>query len=339
MFALNAYRTRLATDADADRIKHPMRGILIRPFLVLARRARGVGVIASSARLVGIGAAVAAAVALVPAQADAAATYLHSARSGTFAGGRLTLVGVGRNVRWSTTSGRTGVAPTRFAQQRVFLHGMQPTGVLHIAGRRGGEKFAFRLSGPRYSQARRTVSYRATRLTTRDAATTVAAAVPRRFGPASLTVTPVLSSVGSGRGASLGSGKGGLLGSGNGASVGSGDSGNDCKYQVLDNAQAGTYLYNQTAWKWDTDTWAPAPPDRLDFGSSAVVRTTGGIWRGCHNYTTWDSGSDGPTVTIDFSWPWTQAPTTTCTPSDPALYTCSRADQAGEAIWVITSHF
>jgi hypothetical protein len=269
-----------------------------------------------------MGVAVASLLALVPARADAGSTYVHSARSGTFAGGRLTLHGVGSKVKWFTTGKhhRHGVAPVAFAQKRVFLHGMRSTGVLHIAGKRGGEKFAFQLSDPRYSKARRTASYRATRLT-KGPSTARGAGVPPRFGPASLSVTPASSGIGSGKG----------------ASVGSGDSGNDCVYILEDYARASPYLINQSADKWDTDTWAPYPPSRMNVFDHAFVGTAGGLWRGCHNQTVWFQYTGSPTITIDFSWPWTEGPTTTCTVSNPKAYSCTRDDQGGEVIWKVTS--
>ena len=64
------------------------------------------------------------------------------------------------------------------------------TGILHVAGHRGGDELTFQLSRPRYNAARHTVSYKikrlgAGRLPSRGAQ---AAGAPRRFGPASLSM-------------------------------------------------------------------------------------------------------------------------------------------------------
>ena len=269
---------------------------------------------ASRLRLAGVGVVVAALAAVAPTAADAGSMYVHSARSGEFAGGRLTLHGVGRNVTWITTGGRAGVAPITRAHKRLFSPKTPATGALHIAGQRGGEEFAVRLSDPRYSAARRTVSYRATRLTKRADAARAAAAAPRRFGAASLSVVPD-------------------------PSLGSGDGGNNC-VMILRNSPPGNgsaRLELLSSSKWDTDDWAPSPPDFIDVNGQAFVGTAGGIWRGCHNETVWDAGigNRSATVTIDITWPWQQGPTTTCTSSNPAAIQCARADQFGEIIWEI----
>jgi hypothetical protein len=113
-----------------------------------------------------------------------------SAERGKLAGGRLTLYGVGRNVTWTTTNGRAGVVRITRAHKRLFSPKTPATGTLHIAGQRGCEELAFRLSKPRYSAARRTVSYRAKSVAKGSSAARAAAAAPRSLGSASLSVVP-----------------------------------------------------------------------------------------------------------------------------------------------------
>jgi hypothetical protein len=276
--------------------------------------------------MVGVG-VVAAVFGLSAARADAGSMYVHSARSGQFAGGRLTLHGVGRKVTWVTTVGSTGVAPISLVQKRLFSHKMSATGVLGIAGKRRRGKFAFRLSGLRYSAARRSVSYRATPLIKRAGA----AGVPRRFGIASLSVVPATPLGGSGLGASPpGTSR-----------LGGGDGGNDCVAYLFNLSNQSEDLYLQSSSKWDTDDWAPSPPATIDYNSGAFVGSAGGFLRGCHNESVWASNPPGSspgqaTITIDVSWPWsTVAPYSTCTASNPGLYRCVRDDQAGEIRWEI----
>jgi hypothetical protein len=295
-----------------------------RPLVSTKVETRSMG--ASRLRLVGVGVLVAALMALAAARATAASTYVHSARSGAFAGGRLTLQGVGHNVTWMTTGGRVGVAPIALAQKRLFSHKVQATGVLEIAGQRGANEFAFQLSDPRYSAVRRTVSYRATRLKGVVAAM-AGAPVPRRFGAASLSVVPDVSP-------GTGSPGSGSPGSG---SLGSGDNGgNDCRVEVDDPAVGnGSYNINlASSGQWDTDNWAISPPNYILINSSAIMESDGGLWRGCRFDTTWSEG-DGSTISIDVYWPWGGSETSTCTPSNPQAYQCTNASNGGEWIWGI----
>ena len=251
--------------------------------------------------------------------------YVHSARSGELAGGRLTLHGVGRNVTWTTTGGRAGVARIARAHKRLFSPKKPATGTLHIAGQRGGKELAFRLSKPRYSATRRTVSYRAKPLAKRTAAASAAAAAPRRFGAASLSVVPH-------------------------SSVAGGDNGgNDC-FAVFNNSTWYGMAYVSSE-KWDTDDWeldqdlksgfiagspwlpAPGHTTPLDLPDGASWESDGGLWRGCANHTTWrlvtdpqdpsTSGIPPANVTLDFNleWDWTQPPRFACATSDPR-FTC-----------------
>jgi hypothetical protein len=142
----------------------------------------GVGLIALAAALLVAAPAVAAA-----APGDAT-VFVHSAKSGKLGGGRLVLAGVGGRVSWATNAGHSGVLSVRRLHRRLFLPGKPATGMLHIAGQRGGEELAFRLSRPRFNAARNTVAYRAKPLPKRRAA--APAGDLRRFGAASLSIIP-----------------------------------------------------------------------------------------------------------------------------------------------------
>jgi hypothetical protein len=146
-----------------------------------------------SSRLAVLAAVAAALVALTPASAHGATMFVHSARSGELAGGRLTLHGVGPNVTWTSTAGRSGVAPVARAHRRIFMLSAPATGTLHV-GHRGGDEPTFRLSRPRYNASRQTVSYRAKPLNNkplrRRAARAGGRRGARRFGAASLSIVP-----------------------------------------------------------------------------------------------------------------------------------------------------
>jgi hypothetical protein len=281
---------------------------------------------ASRLRLAGLGVAAAALLALAPARADAGSMYVHSADRGELAGGRLMLHGVGRNVTWTATNGSVGVARITRAHKRLFSPKTPATGTLHVAGQRGGEELAFRLSKPRYSAARRTVSYRARPLAKRTAAASAAAAGPRRFGAASLSVVPH-------------------------GSLGSGDNGgNNCAAEFKNDTWFGiAYVSSE---KWDTDSWEfPFLTDGFIAGSTSITlpehgstthlstdggawESDGGLWRGCANHTTWTlitdpedpptSGVPPANVMIDFNvgWAWgSDDPSLSCVVSDPR-FTC-----------------
>jgi hypothetical protein len=121
--------------------------------------------------------------------------FVHSAKSGKLDGGRLTLQGVGRRVTWAHKSGRSGVMTVKRLHRRLFsAKTATATGILHVAGHRGGDELTYKLSRPRYNAARRTVSYKIKglgdgRLPSRAAQ---AAGAPRRFGAASLSMVGAL---------------------------------------------------------------------------------------------------------------------------------------------------
>jgi hypothetical protein len=141
----------------------------------------GVGLVALAAALLVAGPATAAA-----APGDAT-VFVQSGKSGKLGGGRLVLGGVSGRASWATNTGRAGVISLRRLHRRLIPPGKPATGTLHIAGQRGGQEQAFRLSRPRYNPARHTVAYRAKPLRGRRAAR---AAGFRRFGAASLSIIP-----------------------------------------------------------------------------------------------------------------------------------------------------
>lgn len=109
-----------------------------------------------------------------------ATTVVQSAKGGSLQGDQLTLRGVGRSVRWKR-SGRpkqSGMVAFKLAERQLFSDNAALTADLHVAGQRGA--VAVRISRPRYNARRGTVSYRVKRLGQRR--------VPRRFGPASLSI-------------------------------------------------------------------------------------------------------------------------------------------------------
>jgi hypothetical protein len=269
-------------------------------------------------RLAAMGLAVAAVIVAAPATADASMMYVHSADSGELAGGRLTLHGVGRNVTWTTTSGRAGVERVSRVHQKLFQPNKPATGTLHIAGQEGGEELAFKLSAPRYDARRDTVSYRARPISKRARAAVAhssAASPARSFGSASLSVVPH---------ASIAPG---------------GDGGNVCLAGFYNNTWYGMQWVDDS--KWDTDEWVD--DDALDadlivgnrnlrggnLPQSATWETVGGLFRGCANHTVWKlvtdptdpatSGSPPGDVIITFNidWEWTQSPRFDCTTSNP----------------------
>jgi hypothetical protein len=146
------------------------------------RRAGRTGASVSAA---GLAAPVAAGlVAAAPAGAEPAAggapKFTHSAKRGEFRGGRLILHGVPRRAIAKTSDGRTDRVLVERLHARLFLPGKPATGTLRHSG---GKKAAFSLSRPRYSAARRTVSYRAKPVNNKPLPS-----VPRRFGRASLSM-------------------------------------------------------------------------------------------------------------------------------------------------------
>ena len=236
----------------------------------------------------------------------------HSAQSGELRGGRLILRGVSGRASYVTDDGRSGTTSVRRLHRRVFLPGKPATGVLHIAGARGGREPTFRLTRPRYAASRRTVSYRAKPIGGASASGGVARAAaltaPAEFGAASLSILPH-------------------------PSLGSGSGGRACEVQIENAGSPHSERLNRQSFsKWDTDDWIDGenPPWQIDANRATTVGSIGGLFRGCGNETVWQASTwDGKvaTLTVDVSWQWRDpAPTTSCTSTDPSFYQCVRSD-------------
>lgn len=237
--------------------------------------------------------------------ASAEVVVSHAAKSGELRDGRLILRGVSGRAGYVTDAGRSGTTSVRRMHQRAFPPGKPAIGTLHIAGSGGGQEPAFRLSKPRYDASRRIVSYKARALQGTSASSTVARSsalpAPRRFGAASLSILPH---------PSLASGGGG---------------GHDCIMQVGVTPGGGAAnLRLQSSANWDTDVWTMAPPSDILVADKATMESQGGLWRGCGFSTVWESL--GATITVAVSWPWNDAPTTSCTVSGVNRVHCNRDD-------------
>lgn len=273
----------------------------------------------------GLAAAVAAgllAAGLAGASAASAATVVtHSAKGGVFKDGRLTLRGVSGRVTYAISGGRSGTASVRRLHRRVFLPGAPATGTLHVAGLRGGDEPTFRLTKPRYSAARRTVSYRAKPLDNKPQPSRAARAsglpVPRKFGAASLSIV------------------------GHPRVTGGANGGNNCEMAFANETTSyGWGIQLVSSSQWDTDDWEPAPPtDPIQVNSGADFMSAGGLWRGCAQSTVWHfiqaPDGSGPTGTFTFSvewdWGW-DAPKYTCTSSNPQ-FKCKDMTANGTINW------
>jgi hypothetical protein len=280
--------------------------------LIAGRHLRVAGLVAATAALLA---------AAAPASADGAAIFVHSAASGELSGKRLTLREVGPRVSWIHNGGRAGRIAVRKFHRRLFLPGKPATGTLHVAGHRGGQEPAFRLSKPRYDAGRGTVSYSVkslgrVRLPGRAARP---AQGFRQFGAASLSVAPH-------------------------AQVASGDNGgNDCGIGLVNETGYGVQVTGASSW--DTDSWDPAIPSGQIVPSHSKVPTgadlrafwqsDGGFVRGCSNTSTWQLVVDpndptqapppaGVTFTLSMSWPWGSGGSPSCSSTNAQFY-CIRS--------------
>jgi len=287
-------------------------------------------------RLALFAATAAAVMAVAPAAAWPAARgatmFVHSAKSGELQGGRLILRSVGRRVTWVTNGGRSGVVSVARLHRRLFLPGTPPaTGTLHVAGRRPGRELVLKLSRPHYNASRQMVSYQVKRLNKRPAPSRVASAsqprVPRRFGPASLSIVgapPVL---------------------------GSTSGGHDCS-TWFENATRGYALQAIGSSNWDTDSWNPGiPPGALihTLGTTSW-ESDGGLFRGCSASAVWqlipDPNAPGPdqpppvsaTITFTTTYPWSDPPTNSCTSSNPQFFCHNVLNSAGQAAWWVDQY-
>jgi hypothetical protein len=282
---------------------------------------RGLGV-SSFARVVGAAALAAALCSLAPTTAASAqsgvgsSVFVHSARSGELTGGRLTLRGVSRRVTAISSDGRSGVVSVTRLQSRLFLPGQPVTGVLHVAGFRGGDEPTFSLTQPRYNASRRTVSYVAKRLNTRHLPRRGAGAAqsfaPTQFGAVSLSMAAPV-----------------------------GDGGNDCETSVGTPDIGGTFFTSGPDSKWDTDTWVLQPNiNGVSASVAATWQSDGGFLRGCSNTATFTAYAGSPdnsptgTVTITTTWPWTKLPTSTCSTSTSQLV-CTQESGVSPITWQV----
>jgi hypothetical protein len=297
---------------------------------------------------VGLLAAVAAALsaaAMVDASGASALTFVHSAKSGELKGGRLILYGVGGRVSYTTRSGRTGTAALRHLHKGVFLPGRPATGVLHVAGHRGGDEPSFRLSNPRYQAARRTLSFTAKRLDRkrlpgranatgtaqtplRTTASSTAAQQGHWYWPTStsLTVTPNASVAPSPQG------------------------GNTCEVDmdIKQPAYGWTTMHVSSYSKWDTDSWITIPPNGwapTDNGNGQRISyaSQGSLARGCSNTAVFEWDNLSGTFTIITTWNWgSSAPISTCNGDQNGTtmfgngdWKCTRNDHDGRITWTI----
>jgi hypothetical protein len=264
------------------------------------RSLRGVGLVALAAALV---AALPATAAAVP---GGATVFVHSAKSGRLGGGQLVLGGVSGRVSWATNSGRAGVISLRRLHRRLIRPGKPATGTLHIAGQRGGNELAFRLSRPRYDPARHTVAYRAKPLRGRRAARAAGFRRPRRFGPNSLSIIPHPALMGTSR-----------------------QGGPTCSAQ-LGNATESELIGAYPADFQMVGTVTKAPPPVIDPDTSSgtweVVGSVGGRCLNSGKYTMPAIG------TVTFSIDSADGYTPSC--DAPEGYTCSVQSQSGgDVFW------
>jgi len=273
--------------------------------------------------------------ALAPATAAAtpggATVFTHSAKSGEFRGGRLTLRGVSRRVTAVTNAGHSGVVSVARLHARLFGSGLAPaTGTLHVAGNHGGDESTFSLSRPRYSASRRSVSYAAKPLSQRSlpsrGARAAQSGAPQEFGAASLSIVPP-------------------------PQVTLGDNGGlDCSTTVTN--QTSHLIEASGESNWPTDTWHYGIPFQFaltQLGTNALNFTSwGGLLRGCSASSSWvfvpdpSTGDPNPpsvTFTTTTTFPWSGPWSATCTSSDPTDFPCQAISTAGldnntlSAVW------
>ena len=244
-------------------------------------------------RAVGLAALAAGLLAAVPATASAvpggATVFVHSAKGGEVGGGgRLVLAGVSGRVSWATNGGRSGVISVRRLHRRLIRPGKPATGILHIAGQRGGQELAFRLSRPRYNAARHTVAYRAKPVAKRRAARAAGFRRPRRFGAASLSIIPHPTLMGT-----------------------SAQGGATCTATIINNTNYELNALGGEFHRLVTDQWNPMWPNSIAAGKSATGTSDGEVnFAGCLNDGIYRAA--GTQINVEF---------TVCIPSgDP---TCS----------------
>lgn len=248
------------------------------------------------------------------AQVGGATTFVQAAKGGSFQGGRLTLRGVGRSVRWKTVGpGRhSGVVSFPLLERQLFSDNAALVATLHVASQRGVVRL--RISRPRYRARRGTVGYRVKRLDQRR--------IPRRFGAASLSIVSPP-----------------LVGSSNHHS---------CQTQLQDNTAYG--LQPISSSRGDLDSWAFLSPPTAVIGSndSANWESDGAAFKGCTNTVVWKFVSDpnnphppaspSGTVTLTTTYPWLGVPSYQCS-SSYAGVSCKQtyATSGGVVSWDLSS--
>jgi hypothetical protein len=219
------------------------------------------------------------------------------------------LAGVSGRVSWATNSGRSGVISLRRLHRRLIRPGKPAIGTLHIAGQRGGNELAFRLSRPRYNAARHTVAYRAKPLRGHRAARAAGFRRPGRFGAASLSVIPHPTLMGT-----------------------SPQGGPTCSVKI--NNQSDRELTAADSDFQLIGTWHPAPPSTipspLEHGRTqaawAAVGTVGGRCLNAGTYTM--AGIGKVTFSIDSADP------SRASCDAPESYICVQMSQSGnEVVW------
>jgi hypothetical protein len=269
-----------------------------------------------------------------PATASAASTaavFTHSATSGVLKGNRLTLKDVGGRVTWAAASGRAGaISVKRFHRGLFTPRTPSATAALHVAGHQGGDEPTFMLSRPRYSAARRTVSYRVKSLRNKPLPSTAARAAgiapSGRFGAASLSIAGTVRDTG-------------------------GDSQGDTCTTTIKNDTDYSLQATASTIQGSDDVWNTPPHGNpiattvASRGSATWGSHSDNIQAGCSNGATWTIVGpfhDPVGVTFDFTTTITYAGffgpdvwTNTCTPSSPRFSCELDKDAAGIAVWRI----
>jgi hypothetical protein len=267
-----------------------------------------------SLTLAGLVALAAGLLVAAPAQAGSgyATTYTHSAKSGELEGGRLTLRGVAGRVTYVTNAGRSGRLSVRRLHRRVIVPGRPATGTLHVAGHRGADEPAYRLSRGRYNAARRTVSYRVKPLNKRRLPGRGA-----RFGAASLSIVPHRQMMGGAAG------------------------GNSC-VTTLENTSGTDYKVSPT--HGDHQQWNGTPPTYLQDSTEATWETDANAGYGCSSTLSLEVPDGFPyhptTFEINTTWAWGAAQgSTTCQQKGDGTLHCQlepgSSPPPDDVVWVL----
>jgi hypothetical protein len=237
--------------------------------------------------------------------------FLQNAGGGTFtriAGKsntfRLTLRGVDANAIFFTDrpARDTGLISQKALMGALFGRARSaPNAAVEVLGaRKDQDVLAVKLTSPRYDARKRTLSYVVSRLNTlssglRHYRARADRKLAARFGSVSLFID-------------------------------SGTAwGNSCTANVVNNT--GSAMVWQSESQWSTDTWQaggdPAntgiPPNGANFDAGS---DSGGFARGCSFSTVW-SLSDGSTISMSTTDPYTGSNSFSCVSSEPSKYQCT----------------